>query len=99
MKHSGFTIIELIIVIAIMGTLLVLGVVNLNGAQVSARDSERKADIEAIAYHLETYYTSGSDAIESIGQYPSVDSIDGLIGNELAYMIGHTTTEQYTLLS
>lgn len=71
MKRNGFTIVELIVVIAIMGILLVLGVVNLTGSQISARDSERKTDIEVIATHLETYYTSGSDLTTTIGTYPS----------------------------
>lgn len=70
MKRSGFTLMELIIVIAIMGILLVLGVVNLRGSQVSSRDAERKSDIEALSSHLETYYTSGSDGSTTLGTYP-----------------------------
>ena len=60
MYRRGFTVVELIIVITIMGILVVLGVVNLRGSQISARDSERKGDIEAIATHLELYYSSGN---------------------------------------
>lgn len=70
MNHRGFTIVELLIVIAIMGILLTLGVVNLHGSQISARDSERKADAESIATYLETYYTSGSDSSAANGDYP-----------------------------
>lgn len=85
-RSSGFTIIELIVVITIMGILLVLGVVNLNDAQINARDVERRTNIETIAYNLETFYTSGSDMIESIGQYPSVEATNGLIGKETTYL-------------
>jgi len=71
MKRQGFTIIELVVIIAVMGILLVLGVVNLSGSQASSRDAERKTDIETIATHLETYYTSGNDDSVNVGRYPS----------------------------
>jgi len=80
MYRRGFTIVELIITITIMGILLVLGVVNLRGTQANARDDERKTDIEAIAMHLESYYMSGTDGTTAFGRYPST----GLIGNEEA---------------
>ena len=71
MNRRGFTIVELLIVITIMGILLVLGVANLRSSQISARDSERKTDIDSIALHLDTYYTSGSDYSTTFGKYPS----------------------------
>lgn len=88
MYRRGFTIIELIIVITVMGILLVLGVVNLNGSQSSARDAERKADIETIAAHLETYYIAGSDTDITVGHYPFASNTapTGLIGNETTYL-------------
>ena len=75
MNRRGFTITELLIVITIMTILLVLGVVNLRSSQQNGRDIERKTDLETIASHLETYYTSGSDASISIGNYPSTDLV------------------------
>ena len=78
MKRRGFTIIELIIVIAIMGILLVLAVVNLRGTQVSARDEQRKANIDAIAQNLEIFYRSGTDGSTAVGEYPATT----IIGNE-----------------
>lgn len=71
MNRRGFTIVELLIIVAVMGTLLVLGVVNLRGSQAHARDTERKTDVETIAHHLEIFYTSGRDGSTSIGRYPS----------------------------
>jgi prepilin-type N-terminal cleavage/methylation domain-containing protein len=72
MKSRGFTIIELVIVITILGILMVLGTVSLGSSQISGRDSKRKADIEAIANSLETYYNSGTDTHASTNQYPSI---------------------------
>jgi len=87
MKRRGFTIVELIIVITIMGILLTLGVVNLRGSQVNGRDAERKVDIETIALHLETFYTSGTDDPSILyNRYPSVDPTSGLIGHERTYL-------------
>lgn len=71
MDHKGFTIVELIVIVTVMGVLLVLGTVNLTGSQANARDSERKTDVETIAAHLESYYRSGDDTSTSNGRYPS----------------------------
>lgn len=71
MNRRGFTIVELLITITIVGILLTLAVVNLRSTQINARDSERQADVENIAKYLETYYTSGSDTVASPYQYPS----------------------------
>ncbi len=71
MKCRGFTIVELSIVITIMAILLVMGVVNLRDAQANGYDAERKSDIESIASHLETFYSSGTDQSTETGRYPS----------------------------
>lgn len=60
MKRLGFTVVEILITITIMGILLTLAVVNLSGSQVNARDDERKADVEALQVNLETFYRSGA---------------------------------------
>lgn len=70
MKRRGFTIVELLIAITIMGILLVIAVVSLGNTQRNARDDERRADIDAIAAALENYY-SGSNATGVTGRYPA----------------------------
>ena len=73
MIQRGFTVVELIITITIMGILLVLAVVNLNASQLNARDAERVADIEAFALNLESFYSTGQDTNERLGRYPATD--------------------------
>ncbi len=72
MYRRGFSIIELLIVITIMGVLLTLAVVNMRGAQINARDAERKGDIESIALHLEAFYKTGVDSTTVFGRYPAI---------------------------
>jgi len=71
MKWRGFTVVELVITITIMGILLTLAVVNLTSTQANGRDAERKGDIEAIQTNLEAFYRTGTDTSTSLGRYPS----------------------------
>lgn len=72
MKRRGFTIVELIITITIMGILLTLAVVNVSATQVKARDDERKSDIESIANNLESFFLSGKDNATIFARYPTI---------------------------
>lgn len=76
MNRRGFTIVELLIVIALMGILLTLSVVNLRGTQVNSRDTERKTDIDTISSQLEIFYKTGSDNSSVIGRYPSTAELN-----------------------
>lgn len=71
MVKRGFTMVEIVIVIAIMGVLLTLAVAGISNAQTNARDAERKADIEALSNNLEDFYRNGSTGAGSTGRYPS----------------------------
>jgi len=77
--RRGFTVVELVITITIMGILLTLAVVNLNATQVNARDAERKGDVEAIQLNLEDFYKTDSDWGANLGVYPSVDLPNGTV--------------------
>lgn len=79
MASRGFTIVELIITITVMGILMTLAVVNINASQVKARDEERRVDVQAIQMHLEDFYTNDGDWGSSIGRYPSTNLPNGTV--------------------
>lgn len=54
--RRGFTLIELMVVVAIIGILMAAGIVVFSDAQKAARDAKRRADVDAIAKALEQYY-------------------------------------------
>jgi prepilin-type N-terminal cleavage/methylation domain-containing protein len=56
-NQSGFTILELVAVIVIIGILLVLIIITHSGVQRSERDTERQRDIKALHLELTAYYT------------------------------------------
>lgn len=64
--NQGFTIIEVVIVILIVGILVSLSSVQLLRTQLVARDKERVDDVTAIANHLENIYKTGQPAGASI---------------------------------
>ena len=63
-KSKGFTIVELLIVIVVIGILATLVIVTFSGIQQKGRDSQRKTDINALQSHVEAYYAQ-------TGTYPT----------------------------
>lgn len=61
---KGFTIVELLIVIVVIGILAAISIVAYTGIQQQARDSERATDMAALQKMVEAYYVNH-------GQYPT----------------------------
>jgi len=56
-QHTpGFTIVELLIVIVVIGILAAITIVSFNGVQSKARDTLRQSNVNSIAKSLELYY-------------------------------------------
>ena len=56
----GFTIVELLIVIVVIGILAALVIVTYAGIQKRARDTERKTDVKGIQGQLEAYWADNA---------------------------------------
>ena len=56
MKQHGFSLIELLTVIAIIGILAGVVTVNVSSARSKARDAKRQADLNSVSAALEMYY-------------------------------------------
>jgi len=59
-KEGGFTLLELLIVIVIIGILALLIIPNITSAPKKARDTQRKTDLRAIQKGLEEYFVSNN---------------------------------------
>lgn len=68
-KQQGFTIVELLIVIVVIGILAALVITTFNGIQQKGRDTERQTDIKALHGQLEAYYAQN-------GRYPTLANLN-----------------------
>jgi prepilin-type N-terminal cleavage/methylation domain-containing protein len=63
-RDQGFTIVELLIVIVVIGILALLVITTYSGIQQKARNSKRSSDVKSLQTHLEAFYSQN-------GYYPS----------------------------
>ena len=79
-KEGGFTIVEVVIAVTVIGVLLIIAMTTLNGLTAKGRDATRRARAEAMALDLERYYKynttfrgheypTGNALLADIGKY------------------------------
>jgi len=68
-RRRGFTLLELLVVIGIIGILVALATVSYSTTQAAGRDSRRKQDLVAMQNALEQYYSA------NIYVYPATCSL------------------------
>lgn len=102
MTKKGFTLVELLVSVAIIVTLTALGLTAMQGARSSARDSRRKSDLEEIRSALEMYRTDE-------GVYPDTVALEAELETDYlaklptdpagncAYAYARLTVSTYTL--
>ncbi|MEK7137972.1 MAG: prepilin-type N-terminal cleavage/methylation domain-containing protein [Patescibacteria group bacterium] len=73
LDRKGFTLIEILVVVAIIGILAGVVLVGLRGTGPQARDSRRAADLRQVQNGLELYYNKNS-------KYPEVTTWTALRG-------------------
>jgi prepilin-type N-terminal cleavage/methylation domain-containing protein len=69
-KESGFTIVELLIVIVVIGILAALVITTFSGIQQKARDTKRQTDVRALHSQLEAFYAQNG------GGYPPLVDVN-----------------------
>lgn len=80
-RTKGFTLVELIVVIAILGVLTTIAVFNYLNVQRKARDDQRASDSALIADSLEKFFAAN-------GEYPSVAEMTNADGNVVKTLLG-----------
>jgi len=68
LKGKGFTLIEVLVVIAIIGILATVALMSFTGTRAKARDSKRKADLHQVQTALGVFY-------DTRGTYPTSTSV------------------------
>ena len=95
-KKSGFTLVELLVVITIISVLSIVGLTLFSSAQKGARDARRRADIDAIVKALEINKSSANSATYNVLDNNQFTSSSGVIPvdsqNNLAkYCLSYST--------
>lgn len=67
-KGQGFTIVELLVVIVVIGVLAAIAIVAYNGVQVRAIDAQKATILTTVQKSIENYYTVN-------GRYPASDEM------------------------
>jgi prepilin-type N-terminal cleavage/methylation domain-containing protein len=108
---KGFTLIEMLVVISIIGILATIVIANMSGVRERARDAQRKSDISQIQKAMEMYKNAQSPIaypatlpllattyMQAVPQDPSCPSGTCQTGRYIyTYLRNLTDTLQYTL--
>jgi prepilin-type N-terminal cleavage/methylation domain-containing protein len=84
-KEKGFTLIEIVLVLAIAGLILLMVFLAVSGAQKSRRDTQRKNDLARVAAQVENY------ASNSAGVYPTAAQFNAALSAGGAYALTNAT--------
>ena len=68
-RNQGFTIVELLIVIVVIGILALLVITTYSGIQAKARNSKRQTDVQSLQTQLEAFFSQN-------GYYPSLTDVN-----------------------
>jgi prepilin-type N-terminal cleavage/methylation domain-containing protein len=88
-SRSGFTIVEILIVIVIVAILATLSIVTYSKIQADARDSDRASKVSIIAGELEKYYSKNGEypGCAAMTQAGAVVVQDVLVGMDASALI------------
>jgi prepilin-type N-terminal cleavage/methylation domain-containing protein len=90
-NRSGFTIVELLVVIITIGILATITVVSYNGVQARSRDTRRRTDVANIIKAMELYYSDNNS-------YPAPTTNTGSAINNGWYSSGDSSWSKLSTL-
>jgi prepilin-type N-terminal cleavage/methylation domain-containing protein len=97
MKSRGFTIIELLIVMAVISILIAIAIPSFKGMQQEARKTKALGDLRTIKTAIEAYYMDHRNLYPAEASYEAslVASVPQILPNVLYDPFGATSTTQY----
>lgn len=97
-RHRGFTLVEIVIVLAIAGLLLLVVLMAIGNAQKSRRDHQRKEDLARALAAIETY--AGNHGGRVPANQPSADDVEqNYLQNDADPLTGQPYDIQYRFIS
>ena len=72
-SKSGFTIIEVVLVLAIAGLIFLMVFIALPNMQRSQRDTQRRNDYSALSANITQYITNNNGALPNVGAVVSAN--------------------------
>lgn len=94
---KGFTLVELLVVISIIGTLVAILLPNLMGARERARDAQKIQDANAIKNALRMYYNDNQAYPTPKGVGQTVTLTNYMAPSGLGYTYSQTTTDDFII--
>lgn len=104
MRHKGFTVVELIVVIATIGILAAIVIVSYIGIQKRANDAAVQSDLEAISGILESYrvnpnntntFPSDQATLNTLGIKASKQSYKTSLNLNFIYCVSNSGANPY----
>jgi prepilin-type N-terminal cleavage/methylation domain-containing protein len=86
MRPRGFTLVEILIVIALLGVMVAIAMPRFHSTATTGQAAKCKANLQTIEMALETYYSEN-------GVYPASGDLSGLV-NAGYLKLGPTCTDQ-----
>lgn len=81
---KGFTLVELLVVMAILGVLVSIVAGNFRSAQLRGRDTQRKSDLKQLSHSLELFYADYGKYPDEVSQAISACPYDPATGTGTA---------------
>jgi prepilin-type N-terminal cleavage/methylation domain-containing protein len=94
-QHNGFTLTELLIVVAIIAIVSTIGLVNFMSAQTRAKVARVKAELNMVTSAIETYYVDNNAYPLTTGYAPLINEPIGILPNQLSTPIAYITNVSF----